>query len=73
MCIGENFWNIREKKFKMYEDKSNVDCCFVNIYLVYKEYWFISMMIDEFFLVSGVIMVVISFVCFVFFVYLCWF
>lgn len=47
--MGENFWNIREKKFKMYEDKSNVDCCFVNIYLVYKEYWFISMMIDEFF------------------------
>ena len=35
---GENPRNIREKKPKMYEDKSNADRCPVNTYLAYKEH-----------------------------------
>ena len=34
---GENPRNIREKKPKMYEDKSNADRCPVNTYLAYKD------------------------------------
>ena len=44
---GENPRNIREKKPKMYEDKSNADRCPVNTYLAYKEHWPTSMMTDE--------------------------
>lgn len=44
---GENPRNIREKKPKMYEDKSNADRCPVNTYLAYKEHRPTSMMTDE--------------------------
>ena len=44
---SENPHNIREKKPKMYEDKSNADRCLVNTYLAYKEHQPTSMMIDE--------------------------
>ena len=44
---GENPQNIREKKPKMYEDKSNADHCPVNTYLAYKEHRPTSMMTDE--------------------------
>ena len=44
---GENPRNIREKKPKMYEDKSNTDRCPVNTYLAYKEHRTTSMMTDE--------------------------
>ena len=44
---GENPRNVREKKPKMYEDKSNADRCPVNTYLAYKEHRPTSMMTDE--------------------------
>ena len=44
---SENPRNIREKKPKMYEDKSNTDRCPVNTYLPYKEHQSTSMMTDE--------------------------
>ena len=44
---GENPRNIREKKPKMYEDKSNADRCPVNTYLAYKEHRPTSMMTNE--------------------------
>ena len=44
---GENPRNIREKKPKMYEGKSNADRCPVNTYLAYKEHRPTSMMTDE--------------------------
>ena len=43
----ENPQNIRGKKPKMYQDKSNVDRCPVNTYLAYKEHRPSSMMTDE--------------------------
>ena len=45
---GENPRDIREKKPKMYEDKSNPDRCPINTYLAYKEHRPTSMMTDEF-------------------------
>ena len=44
---GENPRNIREKKPKMYEDKSNADRCSNNTYLAYKEHRPKSMMSDK--------------------------